>query len=325
MTSRETTDTADRPHQNTTAAGAQENDSELGFSDLVRIAWDQKITLLVATLVVVVLGVVYLKFATYIYSASLRLTPVQQSSSALDSRLSGLASMAGINLAQEQTVSPFTLFVDGIKSRQTADELARNQSVMQTVFANQWDGETASWREPTGLGYLTRKLGRTIFGGGNQPWSPPGGAELEQYLRKTVRVDQRPGEPIVSIRFNHPDPAFAETFVAELHQITDEFLRRRTLVRTDQYISYLTEQMNSVTIAEHRQALALAFSEQEKLRMMADSGLPFAAEPFGPIATSSGPVAPRPSVVLLSCLVLGALSGILVIAARRSIASVRER
>ena len=297
--------------------------TELRFSDLISIALVNKRIVLSSVVALFVLALFYLKFATYLYSAGLQLTPVQQSTQQLDSRLSGLASIAGLNLSQEHSVSPFTLFVEGLNSRQTAEELAKNPVIMRTVFSNQWNENQSSWVRPSGAKAGLTRILKSLFLGSKTEWVPPGAAELESYLLGNVRVRQRPGESIVSIQFNHPDPEFARLLILELHKAADEFLRHRTLVRTDQYISYLTEQMSQVTIAEHRQALAAAFSEQEKLRMMADSGLPFAAEPFGPIAISSRPVSPRPGTVLVSSIILGALIGIGIVAIRYFLTEVK--
>lgn len=290
---------------------------ELSFSDLARIALENKTILLTAVSIPFLLALVYLKFATYYYSAEIRLTPVQQSSQGLDSQIAGLASMAGISLSQDQSVQPFTLFIEGVQSRQTALELSQNQAIMQTLFANQWNAEQQAWVEPSGILYFTAKIVKAILGSGSLEWNPPGAAELEEYLRKNVRVEQRPGEPIASIRFSHPDPEFALVFLDKTQTAADEFLRRRTLIRADQYILYLTKQMETVTVAEHRLAAAMAFSEQEKLRMMANSGLPFAAEPFGPIAVSSRPTSPAPMVVLLASIMFGFLTGVGFIALKR--------
>lgn len=288
---------------------------ELTFTEIaligVRYRW-----LLVSVLAsIVLLAVLYLHFfASFQYGAELRVTPVERTSGGLSSQLSGLASFAGMELAQQEGVSPYALFVEGIRSGNIASEMANKPGLLQSVFSDQWNTSSEQWVRPSGVGKAITRTAKSLLGYKSTSWSPPNEADLRSYIVKHVRVTQRPGDPTATIQFNHASGEFARAFVSNLHQSMDEFLRQRTLRRTEKYVAYLTEKLASVSIAEHRQALADALSEQERARMMAQSDLPFAAEPFGTIKVSADPVSPQPLVVIFAAGIFGLLLAAAIIA-----------
>src|SRR3546814_15930359 len=67
------------------------------------------------------------------------------------SSMSGLASIAGIDIPGSEVVSPFTLYREGLHSRQVATTLAANPELMKVAFADQWDAAAGKWREPGGI------------------------------------------------------------------------------------------------------------------------------------------------------------------------------
>src|SRR5690606_16351275 len=88
------------------------------------------------------------------------------------------------------------------------------------------------------------------------------------------------------------------------------------LKRSSGNIAYLTEQLSKATVAEYREAIAQALSEQEKIRMASSSTAPFAAEPFGSAAASPRPTSPQPLLVLIVSIVGGGILGSLLVLGR---------
>jgi hypothetical protein len=82
-------------------------------------------------------------------------------------------------------------------------------------------------------------------------------------------------------------------------------MRERALRRAEGYISYLTAQLQKVTVSDYRQALVENLGEQEKLRMMASASVAFSSEIFSGPAISPWPTSPSS----WSALVLAILAG----------------
>lgn len=287
-------------------------DNEVGRSSAITaLLIAKKWTLLGFIVASVALAVLYLNVATYFYTATMNVTPVQSSSSASKlGNLAGLASIAGVSLPQDSSSMSFVLYTEGLRSRLAADTLSRNPVIMQSVFKSEWNAQQGRFVEPNGPLKPVIQAAKTLLGLPQYQWRAPDSARLRAYLQKEIKIIQSPKSPVATIIYSNPDADFAGTMLSSLNQVVDNSLRQRSLDRSDDSIAYLTQQMTRVTLAEHRQAVAAALSEQEKQRMFASSSLPFAAEPFGGIIVSLRPTSPQPVIVLIAAVFAGLLTGI---------------
>lgn len=254
-------------------------------------------------------GVIYLHMATYRYTVALRVAPTATDNGSLLSKFGGLAAAAGINVPTSKGVSPFDLYVESITGRNTADALARDTPLMHTMFGDQWDAVGRRWHEPTSTGYQAVRWLKGVAGIPVTPWHRPGGGEVADYLERKVTLIRDAKKSIATIQIVHADPRFASRLLAELHENIDSTLRRRSLARSREYISYLTTKLSQVQLNEHREALAQALGEEERNLMMSSARSAYAAEPFGPVNVSLKPTEPKPALVLGFALILGCLVG----------------
>ena len=262
-------------------------------------------TMILATATALACAFLYLHVTTPLYSIALTVTPANNRVSSQASKLGGLASLAGIRLPVADEEVPFELYLEGLTSRQVADLVAQDASLMRALFPNQWNEAQQRWVEPSGVRTTLANIIRIALGRPMRSWQPPDGASLQAALSKNIKIERKRTSPVVTISVHFADPEIGRRLLWRLHEHADEILRQRTLERTTQYIDYLREKLRSVEVAEHRQALFEILSEQERQLMIASSTLPYAAEPFeGPIASIS-PVHPNPPVVLAIALFLG--------------------
>jgi hypothetical protein len=261
----------------------------------------------------------------YYYDVQMQVTPAQRNGDSGISAGGGLAGLANLALPSLQSGSDFRLYIDTLKSRNIADELAKDPAIMRTIFAGEWNNATQSWQEPivTGKTYKIKQYLERVFGFPSVPWHQPDGESLLGSINYFVTVQEDPRRPyIAKIVMNYPDRQFAIQFLTELHQAADNELRQRAIQRTTEYIAYLSDMLSKVTVVEHRIALAQALSEQEKSAMIAKSGSAFAAELFERPWASSYPSYPKPVQTLMKDAFFGALIGgilaLLLSAARNS-------
>ena len=142
-------------------------------------------------------------------------------------------------------------------------------------------------------------------------WAPPGTPELQRWLSKRLSIAEDPKNGIARISLSDADPAFAVATLGKLNRLADDELRARELARTHDYIAYLARTMASVSLAEHRAALAATLGEQERKRMVAAADTAFAAELLGPIVAGDKPDTPNPAMTLGAGLGGGLLFGLL--------------
>lgn len=261
-----------------------------------------------------VIAALSLHGAQYSYPVEMQVTTAQSttgsggSSRGGLSQLSGLASLAGVALPTTQSEMQFQLFVDSLFSRDLADELAKNQDVLKTLYGDQWDPITKTWYEPpTGLQTRIRNAIRGTLGLAPQlPWHAPNGENIHNFLANSLIVGQDPRKPyMVTLSMTTGSREFSAQLLSLLVRTADERLRQKALERARTYIAYLTEKLTTVTVAEHRDALTQALGDQERYAMVASSGKPFAAEVFQSPWASNLPASPSPRRTFMFWVLMG--------------------
>lgn len=268
---------------------------------------------IISVAVSVLLAILYLNFASYTYTAQIKIIPVQSTSSGFGRQLGGIASIARMNLPPENSVAPFDLYMEELHSRTVADQLSNRQDLMLTIFGGEWDREHGQWRQPDSLIRPVSRFVKTLLGMPISAWHAPDGARLQQYIASTVIATEELKKATVTISFNHPDPKFAVAFLSALHQTADSIVRKRALEKATQYIDYLNVKITTVTVAEYRAALTNLLMEQEKTRMIASSSLPYAAELIDFPYASVGPTKPRGLLILIGAIFLGLAAGLTIV------------
>ena len=262
----------------------------------------------------VLVALLYLHIATYKYTATLMVSPVIQSSQtgSLSSKLGGLsslASLAGVNIGGDTATQAFMLYQKGLYSRDVADLLAKDPQIMHAVFRKQWDATGKQWIPPNPTVRTIAVFVQSLLGIPHHDWQPPDGALLQEYITNHVYIETEPDKPVVTITYSDQDPQFAVKFLHTLDRAVDDKLRDLALVRANQYIGYLSDQLTKVANTDVREALMTTLTDQENTKMMASVTAPYSAQPFGPPSASRRPMFPKPFLVLAAALLIGVFAG----------------
>lgn len=259
------------------------------------------------------LTIVYLRRADYLYSAELKVYAAPSSSgSRAPSALGGLAALTGLaGAASSEQASPFRFYMDAIYSPEVAARLAKDRDLMRTLFSNEWDAGARQWREPFSMARAVRSGVLGALGLPQWEWQPPDAARLQAAIATLVTVQQSVRTPVVKIGMDYPDPKFATAFLQKLHLTVDAYLREQQTARTRGNIAYLEEKLRTVTLAEQRASLVQMLTEQERQAMLAYGNAPYAADPFDAPTASLAPTRPRPVPLLIGAGVAGAILGVI--------------
>lgn len=261
-------------------------------------------------------AVIYLNFATYTYSVSFRVTPTEPDAGNLKGKFGGLAAVAGISLGGDRAIQPFEIYVESFYSPEVAAQLTTNKALMRGVFPDEWDNRSHYWAEPRSPIRSVAKFVKSILGIPVYPWEKPDAARLQEFIKKEVILVRDPKKFVTTFSIDHQDPKFAVSLLTNLHEAVDSMIRERSLRRANKYIEYLTLQLTTVTLAEHREALATTLGEQERIRMMSSSDLPYAADPLGAPIVSLHPTKPKPLIFLVLSILAGSFAGMIFIVTR---------
>lgn len=290
-------------------------DMEVTLGDVLALLQRGWWVIATITLALVAVAILFLQVAERRYRSVLAVTPVSGSAS-LPSGLGNLASIAGIRAPGSDAEGRFDLFLEGLTTQETAERLVRaNPELLPAMFPGEWDASTRQWRQPTGV---VPGLVRSVKGllGMNTGYEAPGQARVQRWLENTLTVSNERERRLTIISIETADVQFGRDLLAALHHVGDDLLRARSVERANDYVAYLTGKLSEVSVADYRQALVEALADQEKMRMMANSNLPFAAEPFGPPSTPDKPSSPNPPVLLAIAILLGLVIGTFVVLLR---------
>jgi hypothetical protein len=254
-----------------------------------------------------------LQDAENVYQAQMQVMAAQPNEGAANSQLGAVAALAQIATPLPQTGTQFSFYVDSLTSRDVADVLAKNPRVMHTIFADQWDEATQTWHPPPETRWQRyRREIKQFVGLPVQPWHAPTGEELLYFLTGNVQVQGDPRKPyLTKIALYYPDRDFAVYFLNLLNQTADSILRQKEIQRTTQNIAFLGKTLGTITIAEHRAAIAQVLSAEEKRLMSARNDSPFAAEFFERPWAATFPSFPVPMQSIMWGAITGAIIGYL--------------
>jgi len=253
---------------------------------------------------------VYLNRTPHYYTAELKVHPAPATSGKTPaSPLGGLAAIAGLGGGGggNDAVTPFRFYLDGLYSQEVAKRLARDEALMRTIFANEWDASAGRWREPASLGASVRSGISGLLGLPVVSWQRPDGQRLQGYIAYAVNIRQSVQTPVVTLTHDFPDPVFAGELLTKLHATLDAYLREQQALRTKGNIAFLTGELQKTTLADQRRALVAALAEQERQAMLAFGTAPYAADPLDASTVSSAPTRPRPVPLLAGGSVAGML------------------
>jgi hypothetical protein len=290
--------------------------------DLWAIVRRNGLLVLATTLIGLAMALAYTHLVEPKYKVTLTLVPSEDNAAAVQalgssSGLSGLASLAGVNLPNSTNALSFELFPDAVVSRETADILARQPKLMQTAFKRYWDDDAGRWREPDGFLYKAVRSVREAMGYRLEPFSEPDGADLQEYLRKQVMVVKDRKRPVIEMAMDHADPAFAKDLMLQTVAITDTRLKNLILERSSKNIAYLSDRLSQTQNLEYRNFLYVAMSQEEKRRMSTSNGLPYVAEPFGKPVVPMDPVIPNVPLALALGMMAGLAFGLVLVLLRQ--------
>lgn len=298
---------------------------ELNLAQMAADLWRHRLLLLVLLVAALALASIYLRIATYEYTAALQITPAEQQSGNVPGGLANLGSVVGIDIGGTSGTA-FALYGDATRSQPVADALARDERIMRTIFRTQWDAKRGQWVRPPSLLRPVIAPMKAVLGVPDHPWQPPNADRLREHLSARLMVGEDRKRNILTLAYNHRDPEFASHLLRSVSRESDLYLRERALQRATNYVEYLERRLSETLIVELRQSLARALMQYENIRMMASVDSPYAGEEFGEVNVSERPTSPKPVMVLgLAIVGAGAIWFGYVVVALPILAQLRRR
>ena len=198
--------------------------------------------------------------------------------------------------AHDEVLSDFGRFLALLRAVTVAEALAEDPAILHGAFAPMWNGRERRWQAPPGFGPALRRLLARLAG---QPGRDVPDADLlARHLAREVEIVRIGETALRRITYRHADRDFALTLLTRLHRLADGRLRAEAARRTKIQIAHLRSRLDRVTQAEHRRVLADLLAGYERVLLLLEVDLPFAADVIEPPHAGPVPDGPDPAVIV---------------------------
>ncbi|AWK87997.1 Wzz/FepE/Etk N-terminal domain-containing protein [Azospirillum thermophilum] len=214
----------------------------------------------------------------------------------------------------EELLSDFARYLELFGSTAVAERLMADPGLLRAVYPGRWDEEAQRWRPAPGLGGMVKRLLLALVG--REDWEEPDADRFARWLRSRIAVDMVRSGPMRRITLRHRDRAFALDLLGRVAVATDAHLRAEAQRRSAAQIAHVRSRLAAVTVTEHRRALADLLADQERLAMMIEVELPFAADLIDPPHAARLPDWPDPTVIVPLSAAAGLVAGGFLLAVR---------
>ena len=255
-------------------ASVTELEQDVGLGPLLQVVRRYRLLIAGITVLCTVAALVYALTATPHFKAEVVVTEVMENpaggAGAILGRLSGIASMAGLNIGSSLNNQNSKAI---LKSRRLVEEFIQRDNLVPVLFRG-------SKAKPTLWAAVERFKGGIL----------------------TIRTDPRTDAITVSVEWTDPDTAarWANGFVA----LANEFVRARALAEASRNVDYLKGQIQKTNVLELQRVMYDLIENETKTLMLANARVEYAFSVIDPARSPEIRSSPKRTL-----LVLGGLAG----------------
>ena len=242
--------------------------------------------------------------ATPDYTASVILLPVNTHGGSLDlgasaSELSGLASLAGINLSGGNQVKTEALAT--LDSEILTEQYIRQNDLLPVLFSREWNAAARQWNT-------------------TDPAKVPTLWKANRRFKdvRSVVDDTKTGLVTLTIRWK--DPHVAAQWANGLVKLTNDYLRQRAIDEAERSIAYLNGEVVKTNIVEVRSAIYNLMETEIKNEMIARGRDEYALRVIDPAVPPEKKSYPRPLLWTAGAFLGGIFLGLLASVVRETMA-----
>ena len=272
-----------------------QNDNEIDLGNIFQVMWNNKISILFATILCLILGTIYAKMLPIKYEAKIIVAPTDnQGVAGMMQQIGGLAALAGIS-SVGGGVSELRKHINIVKSLAFLQFFVKENNLLPVVYSNCWNKELKSWVA------LCKETPPTILD-----------------AARTIRngwfdINNNSKTGLITIGLKHQDPVFAAEITNKFVKDANRFLRKRYLMDIDKNIAFLKSEAAKTNELEVREILYRVLEQEIKKQKLDGSREHFAFEIIDPAYPSKIPYSPKKKQIVLLSIVLGGMIGMAIV------------
>jgi uncharacterized protein involved in exopolysaccharide biosynthesis len=216
----------------------------IDISPVITALREQRVTLAVTTLVFFFASVVIAYSMTKWFRAETVIVAVDAKSLPGGlSQLSGLASLAGVNLSRGDSLQPLAV----LRSKSLIREYVKSNNLLPILFADKWDAKNRAW----------------VVSAEDQPSLDDGVALFDERIRDVID-DRKAGT--ITLRITWTDPQASARWANDLVVLANNRLRNQALREAERNVAYLKTEIGQTAVVSLQDSLGQVLeSEMQKL------------------------------------------------------------
>jgi uncharacterized protein involved in exopolysaccharide biosynthesis len=281
--------------------GVDESSNRLGsmdFFQICAIVWRHKWFVLGVSVISVGVSLAYIFTAQEWYKAEVLLKPAETKAPAgLSSQLGGLgglASLAGINLGNNNSAEPIAV----LTSREFTRAFLEDQKLLPVLYWKKWDAVGNRWKT-------------SLFS------DPPDIRDAVDRFNKSIRTvqeDRKTG--FVTMTVEWKDPQIAAAWANLLVERLNERMRSRALAESETNVDYLKKELASSNVVALQQSIGRVLEAELQRLMLAKATKEYSFKIIDHAIPPKRRSWPRTLLIAGAALLFGAVASILFVLGR---------
>lgn len=287
---------------------ARDRSTETLAQEMIGAAWRHRLLVLVTVIVALALGVLFIVVSPTRYTSRLVIMPTEASQQLSDLlRNAGASVLANslTSLTGNEQITYFDRFNKQLTAVGTAAALKEHQGLVESLMDLRWNDQRKIWESGSFLTPIKAALGLDTS-------VDTSAQAVAEFLRKNLNQEQDRDSPITTLSLDATDAEVARQTLGYLHRYSDDQIKQAIYQQTQSKLEYLQRRLQNVTVNDYRQTLIGLILDQEKILMLIQPNLPFAAEALEQPEVLSEPSSPKKIRILALAGLLGLLAGMVI-------------
>ena len=297
-------------------------DDEIDLREFFATLWAGKWLIIAITFIFASGGVFYALSKPDIYRASALLSPAQdQGSSRLGGQLSGLASLAGVNLG-EGGVNKTTIAKEVLQSRAFLTDFIRRHNLSEELVAGEaWSKRQQEWvYDRERYNPATKEWGLDEEGESLKPtdW------DLVKIFKEQLAVASDTDNGMVTVSLKSLSPVAAQKWVEWLVHDINEHMRNQDVQEAEARIDYLQGKLQETNISGMQQVFYQLIESETRTVMLANAQQEYVFKTVDPAVVPQEKSEPKRALICIVVTLLGGILSVLIVFVRHFIRSGNE-
>lgn len=298
------------------------DDDEIDLRDLFLTLWHGKWLIISITTVFAVAGIIYALMQPNQYQAKAKLAPAdEEQGQRISGQLSGLASMAGVNIGSEGG-SKTVIAKEILQSRAFLGDFVRRHEIAVPLMATQgWDPETGEWI-----------IDETIYDPETGQWQKdeegeslePTDWNLVKRFRGMLSVSSSDDTGMVTVSIENQSPIAAQRWVDRLVADINEHMRQEDVEEAQNRINYLRNQVDETSITGMQQVFYQLIESETRTVMLANAQDEYVFQTIDPAVVPEEKSGPSRALICILATMLGGMLAVFTVFVRVFINNLRQ-